>query len=142
MELQNLRAKCIRNSSIFRLSMKTKLFFEVGIILMLLLGIVSLTFAVSNDNNGYIVTLGNGSVDENDIVDDSGTDKIITFWELPLWVQLSVIGGATLSTFAFVKYIPLLLGKIFTKGTNLNWRKSFLTYLRIQVVWSRRLLKI
>jgi len=98
--------------------MKKCLFLRAGIILLIFLGITSLACAISGDNGGYIVTPSVGDYAEDEIVDSSGADKNITFWNLPLWIQLSVIGGATLSTFAFVKYIPLLLGKIFTKDTN------------------------
>jgi predicted transcriptional regulator len=72
----------------------------------------------NNDNGGYIVTMGNAPISEGDIVDDSGTDAIITFWELPLWIQLSVISGGALSTFALLKYLPILLGKILSKDIN------------------------
>ncbi len=98
--------------------MKNKLFLGAGVILLIFLGITSLACAVSDDNGGYIVTPSAGYSAEDEIVDSSGADKNITFWDLPLWIQLSVIGGTTLSTFALIKYLPLLLGKIFTRDTN------------------------
>ena len=119
MELPCLWTKCIRNGNIYYLTMKSKLIIGAGIILLLLLGTITLACAVSDKKINYVVTSGYDNPPEKDeIVKDTGSDKQISFWDLPLWIQLSVIGGATLSTFAFLKYLPLLLGKIFTKGTN------------------------
>lgn len=98
--------------------MNTKIFIRTGIILFILLGTISLAYASSDNYNGYIVTPSTGQYTKDEIVDSKGADKNITFWNLPLWVQLSIIGGATFSTFAFIKYIPLLLGKIATKKNN------------------------
>ncbi|MDI3486437.1 MAG: hypothetical protein PWQ50_1657 [Methanolobus sp.] len=70
------------------------------------------------DEHEYIVTPGHLPLEEGDVVDDSGPDKQITFWELPLWIQLSVISGAVFSTVTLLKCLPLLLGKILTGGTN------------------------
>jgi predicted transcriptional regulator len=78
--------------------MKYKLILRAGFILLLLLG--SITLASAKENDRYIVTPAIGPVGDGKVLDDSGPDKAITFWDLPLWVQLSVIGGATLSTFA------------------------------------------
>ena len=97
--------------------MQKRLFLRAGIILLIFLGTTALAFAIPDDG-GYVVTPSTGHYTENEIVDSKGADKNITFWELPLWIQLSVVGGATLSTFVFIKYIPLLLGKIFTRDTN------------------------
>jgi Uncharacterized protein conserved in archaea len=97
--------------------MKKHLFLGAGIILLIFLGTITLAFAIPDDG-GYIVTPSKGHYSEDEIVDSNGADENITFWNLPLWIQLSVICGATLSTFAFLKYLPLLLGKIFTKDTN------------------------
>ncbi len=98
--------------------MKKRLFLGAGVILLILLGTISIAFAISDDNGGYIVTPDTGYVGENGIIKNTGADKNISFFELPLWIQLSVISGVTLSTFAFAKYLPLLLGKILTKDTN------------------------
>ncbi|WMW26383.1 winged helix-turn-helix transcriptional regulator [Methanolobus sediminis] len=70
------------------------------------------------DEHEYIVTPGHLPLEEGDVVDDSGADKQITFWELPLWIQLSVISGAVFSTVTLLKCLPLLLGKILARGTN------------------------
>ncbi|MDY0388395.1 MAG: winged helix-turn-helix transcriptional regulator [Methanolobus sp.] len=98
--------------------MTKKRFLRAGLVLLIFLGATSIACAASNDNGDYIVTPAIGPVGENEIVRDTGADKNITFWDLPLWIQLSVIGGTTLSTFALIKYLPLLLGKIFTRDTN------------------------
>ena len=99
--------------------MKNKLFLGAGLFLLIFFLTTSIAYAASDDNSGYIVTSGyDEPPDKDKTVKDTGTDKEITFWDLPLWIQLSVISGAALSTFAFVKYLPLLLGKIFTKDTN------------------------
>ena len=97
---------------------KRCLFLRAGIILLIFFGTASIAHAVSDDNGGYIVTPAIGPVEDGVNVKDTGADKNITFWDLPLWIQLSVISGATISVFSFAKYLPLLLGKIFTKDTN------------------------
>jgi len=71
-----------------------------------------------DDNGGYIVTPAIGPIGEGEIVDNSGPDKTITFWELPLWIQLSVISGAAFSTFTLLKCFPILLGKILSGDIN------------------------
>jgi predicted transcriptional regulator len=44
--------------------------------------------------------------------DTSGADSTISFFELPLWIQLSWIISSFLAIFAAIKFGPLLIGKI------------------------------
>ncbi|MDK2948073.1 MAG: hypothetical protein PWQ63_1233, partial [Methanolobus sp.] len=51
--------------------------------MLLLLG--SITLASAKENDRYIVTPAIGPVGDGKVLDDSGPDKAITFWDLPLW---------------------------------------------------------
>jgi len=52
----------------------------------------------------------------DDIVDASGADGDITFWELPLWIQISIMSGILAGFLATIigilKLGPLVLGKL------------------------------
>lgn len=105
--------------------MKTKVFLKTGIILLFVMGFCIIASA---DDGGYIITPHAGEYPEGAIVDDSGADANITFWDLPLWIQLSVITSILFSFLAAFKFLPLLLGKISVKKKNTK-QKDICSYI-------------
>lgn len=93
-------------------------FFKAGLLLFFILSTCTMVAMASADNGGYIVTPYTGEYEEWEIVDDSGADGTITFWELPLWIQISFISGMLVPCVAVFKYFPLLLGRISSRRKN------------------------
>jgi predicted transcriptional regulator len=98
--------------------MKTSTHYKAGAILLFLFIASSLAAIASADNGGYIVTPATDDTPVYPFVDQGETTKNITFWNLPLWVQISVIGGTLTTGTVLFKYTPLLLGKVFVKMDN------------------------
>jgi predicted transcriptional regulator len=48
----------------------------------------------------------------NKLIDTSGADATISFWELPLWIKLAYISGVFLAVLGLFKIIPIVLGRI------------------------------
>ena len=67
------------------------------------------TINIAAVSAGYIVTPYPPS---NGHYDAAGADAKVSFFQLPLWVQLSCISGAVLTFLALFKGIPLVLGRI------------------------------
>lgn len=85
--------------------MPGKLKLCIGIFLLHVLASGTLALA----DPGYEV--GNAPT-KGDIIENSGADGDLAFWELPLWIQVSVVVGALVSVAAAVKAVPFILGKI------------------------------
>jgi predicted transcriptional regulator len=49
---------------------------------------------------------------QKELIDTSGADATISFWELPLWIKLAYISGVFLAVLGLFKIIPVVLGKI------------------------------
>lgn len=45
-------------------------------------------------------------------IDTNGADSTISFWELPLWIQIAYISGIFISLLGMFKIIPVVLGRI------------------------------
>lgn len=60
--------------------------------------------------------------------DTSGADSTITFFELPLWIQISWIISSLLAIFGAIKFGPFLIGKIRNIVQNKN-RIAILDYI-------------
>lgn len=76
---------------------------------------------------GYIVT---STPPSNGHYDAAGADAKISFFQLPLWIQLSCIAGAALAFLALFKYIPLILCRV-EELLNNKKRHSILEYVTI-----------
>jgi predicted transcriptional regulator len=98
--------------------MGNKPLLRAGLVLLFVLGTSIPIVLAADDNGGYIVTPHTGEYPEGAIVDQTEADANITFWDLPLWIQLSVISGLLIPMIATLKYLPLILGKISTKKQN------------------------
>jgi predicted transcriptional regulator len=55
-----------------------------------------------------------------DIVDDSGTDGQVSFWELPLWIQMMYLSGAIASLLVTLKLLPFAFLKLKGAAGNQN----------------------
>ena len=62
------------------------------------------------------------------LIDSNGADATITFWELPLWIQIFYISGMLATIFGMFKGIPLVLGRIEYFFGNQN-RKIIFEYI-------------
>jgi predicted transcriptional regulator len=61
--------------------------------------------------------------------DTQGADTIVSFYELPLWVQIAWIGSVLLGIFCAIKFLPIILAKVKIIFQNKN-RAEILEYLR------------
>jgi predicted transcriptional regulator len=77
----------------------------------------------------YTITTG---APPGSIVDDSGADGTVSFWELPLWIQASyatgMLVGVLASVIVMVKLIPLLAVKARKMFDNRN-RETIFEYI-------------
>jgi predicted transcriptional regulator len=49
---------------------------------------------------------------QKELIDTSGADATISFWELPLWIKIAYISGIILAFLGLFKVIPIVLGRI------------------------------
>lgn len=78
------------------------------------------------ENGGYIVEPHNPQ--NNKLIDTSGADATISFWELPLWIQMAYISGIILASLGLFKIIPIVLGIIKNLLENQN-RQGIFKYI-------------
>lgn len=64
------------------------------------------------EEGGYIVMPHNEDVQDSALIDSSGADSTVSFWELPLWIQITYISGLLLATFGIFKLFPIFLAKV------------------------------
>ena len=76
--------------------------------------------------NGYELTVLPNS---SESAATGGFDGNLTFWDLPLWIQFSIItgmiGGLFISVLAIIKIAPFIIGKIVDILENRNRKKIF-----------------
>lgn len=81
-----------------------------------------------------IVVKGEYSLDlyplQNGASDSLGADSTISFFELPLWIQLTWIIGLVIGIFGVIKFGAAILGKVKIKLQNKN-RAAILNYIGI-----------
>jgi predicted transcriptional regulator len=75
----------------------------------------------------YTVTAG--SPPPGSIVDDHGADGTVSFWQLPLWIQLSYLSGAAGALLVALKFAPFALLKLKSKLENRN-RETIYRYIK------------
>jgi predicted transcriptional regulator len=61
-------------------------------------------------------------------IDTNGADATISFWELPLWIQIAYISGIFISLLGMFKIIPVFLGRIKDSLKN-QGRQSIFKYV-------------
>ncbi len=67
------------------------------------------SFVANAENGGYTVEPYSP---QKGLIDTSGADATISFWELPLWIQIAYISGIVLASLGLFKIIPIVLGRI------------------------------
>jgi len=77
------------------------------------------------EKGGYIVEPHSP---QNGLIDTSGADATISFWELPLWIKIAYISGIILASLGLLKIIPIVLARIKNLPENQN-RQSILKYI-------------
>ncbi|MBR1369995.1 hypothetical protein RJ53_11105 [Methanocalculus chunghsingensis] len=95
------------------------------ILLLVLLSLVNVAAA----QDGYVVE---PYIPQTGPTDMSGSDGRVSFFELPLWIQIawltSVLGGLIAVIFSAVKFSPFILGKVYAILQNKN-RSAILKYI-------------
>jgi predicted transcriptional regulator len=99
------------------------------------LGILMLIFAIAPacaDNGGYVVMPyhedANLTPEQRALIDDSGADSTVSFWELPLWIQVSYSWGALLTVAGSLLVLPLAVRRLKGPLDNRN-RESVYHYI-------------
>jgi len=85
------------------------------------------SIAAHAENGGYIVEPHNPQ--NNKLIDTSGADATISFWELPLWIKIAYISGIFLALLGLIKIIPAVLNRTKNLLENQN-RKSIFKYIQ------------
>jgi predicted transcriptional regulator len=83
------------------------------------------SFAAHAENGGYIVE---PYTPQEELIDTTGADATISFWELPLWIQIAYISGIILASLGLFKVIPIVLGRIKNVLENQN-RQGIFKYI-------------
>ena len=65
---------------------------------------------------------------ESGLVDSSGADSTITFWQLPLWIQIFYVAGILAAFLGLFKVFPIVLAKVGGILENEN-RKNIYEYI-------------
>lgn len=65
---------------------------------------------------------------QKELIDTIGADATISFWELPLWIQIAYISGIILASLGLFKVIPIVLGRIKNLLENQN-RQGIFKYI-------------
>ncbi len=99
-------------------------------LLLLSLFLLFVCTGVQAATGGYTVEpyVYNQDLIDKGLIDSSGADATITFWELPLWIQIFYISGMLATIFGMFKGIPLVLGRIEYLFGNQN-RKTIFEYV-------------
>ncbi|ADI74348.1 conserved hypothetical protein [Methanohalobium evestigatum Z-7303] len=78
------------------------------------------------EEGGYEVTpYDEDEIEKSENVDTSGADETVTFWELPLRVQISYILGVIITFLSGVKLLPFILSIIKDLFSNKNRRRIY-----------------
>ncbi len=93
-------------------------------ILSIFIFLIFSTTALSDDG-GYVV----GPHVEGGVgVDSTGADATITFWELPLWIQVYYVSGILMAFLGSLKIFPAIISRIKRFIENQN-RQSIFKYI-------------
>jgi predicted transcriptional regulator len=84
------------------------------------------------DNGGYVVMPyhpdANLTPEQLALIDNSGADATVSFWELPLWIQVSYSWGALLTVAGSLLVLPLAVRRLKSPLDNRN-RQSVYNYI-------------
>ena len=88
------------------------------VILFIIFTSVSAQAEVIQQVGPYTVSVG--SPPPGSIVDDHGADRQVSFWELPLWIQMSYLSGALGALVVALKLVPFAFLKLKSTVENRN----------------------
>ncbi|KAF1078579.1 winged helix-turn-helix transcriptional regulator [Methanogenium sp. MK-MG] len=102
----------------------------VSLLLLLSLLLLFVSTGVQAATGGYTIKphVYNQDLIDKGLIDSSGADATITFWELPLWIQVFQLSGILVTVFGIFKGIPLVFGRIQDLFGNQN-RKTIFEYV-------------
>ncbi len=92
---------------------------------IVLLFFLLLTVNIAVVSAGYTVTPYKPAIGP---IDSSGADANVSFFQLPLWIQISCITGSLLTFFAAIKFGPVILGRLGDLLNSKN-RRAILDYI-------------
>jgi len=83
------------------------------------------SFTAHAEKGGYIVE---PYTPQKELIDTTGADATISFWELPLWIKIAYISGIFLAFLGLFKVIPIVLARIKNVLENQN-RQGIFKYI-------------
>ncbi|MBU4220198.1 MAG: winged helix-turn-helix transcriptional regulator [Euryarchaeota archaeon] len=83
------------------------------------------SFTVHAEKGGYTVE---PYAPQKELIDTTGADATISFWELPLWIKIAYISGIILASLGLFKVIPIVLARIKNLLENQN-RQGIFKYI-------------
>jgi predicted transcriptional regulator len=89
--------------------------------LSLFIFLIFSTTALSDDG-GYVI---GPPVEDGVGVDSTGADATITFWDLPLWIQVYYVSGLMVAFFGSLKIFPAVISRIKKFVENQNRQNIF-----------------
>ena len=99
-------------------------------IALAMIGVFSLlSLNAMADNGGYVVVPHqpetNLTPEQRALIDDSGADGTVTFWQLPLWIQVSCLWQALITVTCSLLVLPLAVRRISGPFDNRNRQEVF-----------------
>ncbi|WP_232216843.1 winged helix-turn-helix transcriptional regulator [Methanohalobium evestigatum] len=94
-------------------------------VILIFIFILIFTNPAFAEDGGYEVTPHDENIEGQEGVDTSGADKTITFWDLPLWIQIAHISGIIITFLSGVKLLPFILSIIKDLFSNKNRRRIY-----------------
>jgi len=94
----------------------------IGVLLFVLF---VFSFTAHAEKGGYTVE---PYTPQEELIDTTGADATISFWELPLWIQIAYVSGIILASWGLFKVIPIVLARIKNLLENQN-RQGILKYI-------------
>jgi len=94
----------------------------IGVLLFVLF---IFSFTANAEKGGYTVE---PYAPQKELIDTTGADTTISFWELPLWIKIAYISGIILASLGLFKVIPIVLARIKNVLENQN-RQGIFKYI-------------
>lgn len=77
------------------------------VIILALILFLSLSPSALTDTGGYTVEK---HAPQDGLIDSSGADGTVTFWDLPLWIKMAYVSGIIFAFLGSLKIFPMILG--------------------------------
>ncbi len=76
------------------------------VIILALILFLSLSPSALTDTGGYTVEK---HAPQDGLIDSSGADSTVTFWDIPLWIKMAYISGIVFAFLGSLKIFPMIL---------------------------------